>query len=72
MSKPPHNSSPRPSGSSSPESYQTKRVRNNLAVKKCREAKRKQEKEMLAAVTKQKELNKQLEDFGKICFEMLI
>ena len=62
MSMPTDNPSPQPSGSSSPETYKSKRVRNNLAVKKCREAKRKQEKEMLDAVNKQKALNKQLEE----------
>ena len=62
MSNPGDNPSPGPSGSSSPETYKSKRVRNNLAVKKCREAKRQHEKEMLDAVNKQKELNKKLEE----------
>ncbi|KAE9556672.1 hypothetical protein FO519_000078 [Halicephalobus sp. NKZ332] len=48
------------SPSMSPDSL-TKRERNNLAVRKCREAKRQQEKEMAEAVRLQQELNEKLQ-----------
>ena len=48
------------SPSMSPDSL-SKRERNNLAVRKCREAKRQQEKEMAEAVRLQQELNEKLQ-----------
>lgn len=50
------NPSPTPSDDSL-----TKRERNNMAVRKCREAKRQQEKEMAEAVRTQQILNDKLQ-----------